>query len=112
MPRDLHYIFMIICSGSAATVVRQQGVVGEKNRFEAFRVSHQRFSLLVGTTSIGYLTTLLKPKFEGQNFEESFLQWEYEVAQYELDNGQALPDTVKIASCSMRPREHYNSIYN
>ena len=25
------------------------------------------------------------------------LQWEYDVARYELDNGQALPDTVKIA---------------
>ena len=97
MSRDLHYILINICSGSAATVVRQQGVVGDNNGFETFRVLHQRFSLPVGTRSIGYLTTLLKPKFEEQSFEENFLQWEYDVARYELDNGQALPDTVKIA---------------
>ena len=97
MSRDLHYILINICSGSAATVVRQQGVVGDNNGFETFRVLHQRFSLPVGTRSIGYLTTWLKPKFEEQSFEENFLQWEYDVARYELDNGQALPDTVKIA---------------
>ena len=97
MSRDPHYILINICSSSAATVVRQQGVVGDNNRFETFRVLHQRFSLPVGTRSIGYLTTLLTPKFEEQSFEENFLQWEYDVARYELDNGQALPDTVKIA---------------
>ena len=56
-----------------------------------------KFSLPVGKRSIGDLTALLKPKFEEQSFEENFLQWEYGVARYELDNGQALPDTVKIA---------------
>ena len=95
MSRDLHYILINICSCSAATVVRQQGVVGDNNGFETFRVLHQRFSLPVGTRSIGYLTALLKPKFEEQSFEENFLQWEYDVARYELDNRQALPDTVK-----------------
>ena len=97
MSKDLHYILINICSGSATTVVRQQGVVGDNNGFETFRVLHQRFSLPFGARSIGYLTTLLKPKFEEQSFEENFLQWEYDVAGYELDNGQALPDTVKIA---------------
>ena len=108
MSRDLHYILINICSGSAATVVRQQGVVGDNNGFETFRVLHQRFSIPIGTRSIGYLTTLLKPKFEEQTFEENFLQWEYDVARYELDNGQALPDTVKI----MRQKEHCNNTYS
>ena len=97
MSKDLYYILINICSSSAATVVRQQGVVGDNNGFETFRVLHQRFSLPIGTRSIGDLTTLLKPKFEEQSFEENFLQWEYGVARYELDNGQALPDTVKSA---------------
>ena len=97
MSRDLHHILINICRGSAATVVRQQGVVGDNNGFETFRVLHQRFSIPIGTRSIGYLTTLLKPKIEEQTFEENFLQWEYDVARYKLDNGQALPDTVKIA---------------
>ena len=71
--------------------------VGDNNGFETFRVLHQRFSLPIGARSIEYLTTLLKPKCEEQSFEENFLQWEYAVARYELDNGQGLPDTVKIA---------------
>ena len=61
--------------------------VGDNNGFETFRVLHQRFSLPIGARSIGYLTTLLKPKSEEQSFEENFLQWEYAVARYELDNG-------------------------
>ena len=97
MSRDLHYILINTCRGPAATVVRQQGVVGDNNGFETFRVLHQRFSIPIGTRSIGYVTTLLKPKFEEQTFEENFLQWEHDVARYKLDNGQALPDTVKIA---------------
>ena len=97
MSRDLRYILINICSGSAATVVRQQGVVGDNNGFETFRVLHQRFSIPIGTRSMGYLTTLLKPNFEEQTLEENFLQWEYDIARYELDNGQALPDTSKIA---------------
>ena len=52
-----------------------------------------KVSLPVGTRSKGALTTLLKPRFEETNF---FLQWEYEVTWYELDNGLSLPDTVKI----------------
>ena len=95
MSRDLRYILINICSGSAATVVRQQGVVGDNNGFETFRVLHQRFSIPIGTRSMGYLTTLLKPNFEEQTLEENFLQWEYDIARYELDNGQALPDTSK-----------------
>ena len=62
MSRDLHYILINFCSGSAATVVRQQGVVGDNNGFETFRLLHQRISLTVGTRSKGYLATLLKPK--------------------------------------------------
>ena len=31
------------------------------------------------------------------NFEETFSQWEFELNKYERDNGQALPESVKIA---------------
>ena len=51
----------------------------------------------MGTRSIGYLTKLLKPKFDNNNFEESFTTWEIELARFERDNGSTLPDTVKIA---------------
>jgi hypothetical protein len=57
----------------------------------------QRFALPIGTRSISYLTRLLKPTFDNNNFEESFPTWEFELARYERDNNTQLPDAVKIA---------------
>ena len=51
----------------------------------------------IGTRSIGYLTKLLKPTFDNNNFEESFSNWEFELNKYERDNSTQLPDQVKIA---------------
>ena len=56
-----------------------------------------RFSLPVGTRSVGYLTKLLEPIFNEAQFEEHFLQWEHDINRYEKDNGAALPDGIKIA---------------
>ena len=60
----------------------------------------QQVSLPVGTRSVGYLTKLLEPTFNEAQFEEQFLQWEYDINRYEKDNGTAraaLPDGIKIA---------------
>ena len=67
------------------------------NGCETLRLLHNRFSLPVGTRSVGYLTELLEPTFNEAQFEEQFLQWEYDINRYEKDNGTALPDGVKIA---------------
>ena len=54
----------------------------------------------MGITSIGYLTKLLEPTFDMNNFEETFSQWDFELNKFERDNGQALPESVKIAVLS------------
>ena len=95
LSRDLHYILINICQGAAATVVRQNRYNG--NGCETLRLLHNRFSLPVGTRSDGYLTKLLEPTFNEAQFEEQFLQWEYDINRYEKDNGTALPDGIKIA---------------
>ena len=95
LARDLHYILISVCQGPAATVVRQNRYTA--NGGETLRLLNNRFSLPVGTRSVGHLTKLLKPSFSEQQFEEQFLQWEYDVNRYERDNGAALPDGVKIA---------------
>ena len=94
---DLRYILVNICSGSAATICWQHQT---HNGFEIYRQLCNRFSIPVGTTSIGYLTKLLKPTFDMNNFEETFSQWEFELNKFERDNGQALPESVKIAVLS------------
>ena len=64
---------------------------------EVYRELCNRFAIPVGTRSIGYLTKLLKPRFDNNNFEESFSTWEFELARYERDHSAQLPDQVKIA---------------
>ena len=91
---NLKYILINITSGAAATVCRQyQDAMG----LEVYRQLCNRFAIPVGTRSIGYLTKLLKPTFDTNNFEESFSTWEFELARYERDNNAQLPDQVKIA---------------
>ena len=91
---DLRYILVNVCPGSAATICRQHQT---HNGFEIYRQLCSRFSIPVGTRPIGYLTKLLKPTFDVNNFEETFSQWEFELNKFERDNGQALPESVKIA---------------
>ena len=91
---DLRYILINTTTGAAATVCRQyQHTIG----FEMYRQLCIRFSIPLGTRSIGHLTRLLKPTFDKNNFEESFSAWEFELQRFERDNGQTLTDSVKIA---------------
>ena len=94
LSNNLKYILINITTGPAATVCRQhQHEMG----LEAYRQLCIRFATPLGTRSIGYLTQLLKPTFDTNNFEESFATWEFELARYERDNTTQLPDQVKIA---------------
>ena len=65
LSRDLHYILSNICQGAAATVVRQNRY--SANGCEKLRLLHNRFSLPVGTRSVGYLTKLLEPTSYNEN---------------------------------------------
>ena len=73
---DLRYILINTTTGAAATVCRQyQHTIG----FEMYRQLCIRFSIPLGTRSIGHFTRLLKPKFDNNNFEESFSTSEFEL---------------------------------
>ena len=94
LDQNLKYVLINTMEGAAATVCRQhQHEIG----LEVLRQLHLRFALPLGTRSIGYLTRLLKPTFDTNNFEESFSTWEFEINKYERDNNTILPDNIKIA---------------
>ena len=94
LANNLKYILISTTSAAAATVCRQhQAAMG----LEVYRQLCQRFSIPLGTRSIGYLTKLLKPTFNHNNFEEPFSTLEFEVDRYERDNNTQLPDKVKIS---------------
>ena len=91
---DLRYILISFTSGSAAMICRQyQHATG----FEIWRQLHVRFMIPTGTRGVGYLTRLLKPTFDANNFEDSFTAWEYELNKFETENQSPLPDAVKVA---------------
>ena len=92
---ELQFILVNITKGPAATVCRQMGLAS--NGLETWRQLVIRFSIPVGTRSIGYLTKLLKPSFDESKFEEAFATWEFEINRYERDNSAILPDNIKIA---------------
>jgi len=54
---ELQFILVSTTKAVAATVCRQTGI--NANGFETWRQIHRRFSIPVGTRSIGYLTKLL-----------------------------------------------------
>ena len=94
LDQNLKYVLINVTAGAAATLCRQyQHEIG----LEVLRQLNIRFALPVGTRIIGYLTKLLKPTFDSNNFEESFSNWEFELNKYEQDNNTQLPNQVKIA---------------
>ena len=101
LDNNLKYVLIITTVGAAATLCRQfQHEIG----LEIYRQLLLRFKTPIGTRSIGYLTKLLEPTFDTNNFEESFSNWEYEIQQYESDNSTNLPDQVKVAVLMNRTR--------
>ena len=90
-----HWILLVSRRDGPASTIRRQSTQG--NGFETWRlIQRARYSIPLGTRSIGYLTRLLKPQLDEQKFEESFTTWEFQLSKYEQDNN-TLPDAVKIA---------------
>ena len=94
LAQEMKYILTNVTSGGAATVCRQYQ---HETGYEILRQLNRRYSIPVGTRSMGYLTKLLKPTFDIHSFEESFAHWEYEVTKFERDNSMTLPDQVEVA---------------
>ena len=108
----LKHILISMKSGFAATAVRQHQ---QEIALEVYKQLCVRFSTPLGTRSIGYLTKLLKPTFDHNNFEEAFSNWEFELQRYEAANATRLPDPVKIAALMnetkgpLQPHLHLNA---
>ena len=94
LSQEMKYILTSVTSGGAATFCRQYQ---HETGYEILRQLNRRYSIPVGTRSMGYLTKLLKPTLDPNNFEESFANWEYELTRFEQDNSTTLPDQVQIA---------------
>ena len=66
LSRDLHYILINICQGAAATVVRQNRY--NANGYETLRLLHNRFSLPVGTRSVGWNLHSMKHNLKNNSY--------------------------------------------
>ena len=74
LSNNLHYLLVSTCDGPASTICRQNM---QGNGFETWRQIHAKYSIPLGTRSIGHLTKLLKPQLDEQKFDESFTTWEF-----------------------------------
>ena len=83
MSADLRYILISITAGTAAMICTQHQ---QSTGFEIRRQQHMRFMIPTGTRGVAYLTRLLKPTFDANNFEDSFTAWEIELDRSEADN--------------------------
>ena len=68
LSQEMKYILASVTSGGAATVCRQHQ---RETDYEIYRQLNKRYSIPVGARSIGYLTKLLNPTLDPNNFEES-----------------------------------------
>ena len=65
LAQEMKYILTIVTSGGAATIGRQYQ---HETGYEIMRQLNRRYSIPVGTRSMGYLTKLLKPTLGPHNF--------------------------------------------
>ena len=93
--RKMHYLLSNLTRDSARLVVRQNL---DGNGFETWRRLYQKFALPDATRSVSLLTQLLDYKFSTNTFEQDFNTWETIKAKYERQAGQALPDSVLVAT--------------
>ena len=104
LSNNLHYLLVSTCDGPASTICRQNT---QGDGFETWRLIHARYSIPLGTRSIGYL----KPQLDEQKFDESFTSWEFQLSKYEQDNHTLLMQS-KPQYCSMRQKDHYSNTYS
>ena len=91
LSNNLHYLLVSTCDGPASTICRQNM---QGDGVETWRLIHTRYSIPLGTRSIGYLTRLLEPQLDEQKFQESFTTWEFQLSRY---NSTLLPGAVEMA---------------
>ena len=69
--QEMKYILTSVTSGGAATICRQYQ---HETGYEILRQLNRRYSIPVGTRSMGYLTKLLKPTLDLQDLSETAAQ--------------------------------------
>ena len=100
LDNNLKNILVNILSGPAATTCRQhQAEIG----LEIYGQLNIRFSIPIGTRSVGYLTQLLKPTFDYNNFEDSKTHSQHGSLSYHAVS------EAKTLNCQMLWRSQYYS---
>ena len=94
LSQEMKYILTGVTTGGAAIVCRQHQ---HETGYEIYRQLNNRYSIPVGTRRMGYLTKLLEPTLDPNNFKESFSHCGFELIKFESDNSKTLPDQVKVA---------------
>ena len=93
--RRLHYVLANLCTDSARLVVRQNTGC---NGYETWRRLYSKFALPDAKRHMNLLSQILDFKFSPQTFEQDFNTWETIKIRYETQTGQAIPDSILVAT--------------
>lgn len=93
--RRLHYVLANLCTDSARLVVRQNTGC---NGYETWRRLYSKLALPDAKRHMNLLSQILDFKFSPQTFEQDFNTWETIKIRYETQTGQAIPDSILVAT--------------
>ena len=105
---NLKYILITITTASAATVVRQHHLA---MGLEVYKQLCLRFSTPLGTRSIGYLTKLLKPTFDHNNFWRVNQQLGIRATTLRSRQHHKTPRSSQDSCVDEWNKSHYNNTY-
>ena len=89
-----------LCDGPAAKIVQRQE--NSDNGLESWRLLCARYAPSKRSKATGRMMKILMWKFDLNNFENSFNEWESEIAKYDSEQGTPFSDEVKIGILYMR----------
>ena len=96
----LQNALIALCDGPAAKIVQRQDL--SENGLESWRQLYNRYSPSKRSKATGRMMKILTWKFNMDQFENSFNEWEAEIAKYDSEQVTPFSDEVKIGVLYLR----------
>jgi hypothetical protein len=103
LSKMLYNALVQLCEGPAIRLVQRQD---NSNGIETWRKLYNRYNASTRSRATGRITKIIQWKFDMNNFETSFNDWEAEISKYETEQGQSITDDVNIGILFANTKGH------
>ena len=97
---QLQNALIALCDGPSSKIVQRQEK--SENGAESWRLLFNRYSPSTRSKATGRMMKILTWKFNMENFENSFNEWEAEISRYDSEQSTPFSDEVKIGVLYLR----------